>query len=302
MSKILLFYKYISLENPEAIKKWQRTLCDSLELKGRILIGKEGINATIGGSLAALETYKQAMNSHELFGGIDWKEAAGSAIHFPRMRIVVRKEIVALGIDPETLTPAQGGAHLTPAQTHNLINNRKELVLLDARNNYESAVGTFRNALTPDIKNFRDLPQWIEQHIDQFKDKEVLMFCTGGIRCERATSVLKIKNVAKEVYQIQGGIHRYIEQYPDGHFRGKNYVFDGRIAVKANEDVLGRCHICQKKEDTYTNCLNVLCNRHFICCDPCLGTMSNTCNTTCQELVKTQKVKVRGQLRPMYAE
>jgi predicted sulfurtransferase len=302
MGKILLFYKYINLEHPKAIQQWQRQLCDSLSLKGRILLGKEGINGTVGGTLEATETYKKAMDEHELFNGIDWKEGPGSADHFPRMRIVVRDEIVTLGVDACELTPEQGGKHLSPEEVHHLINTNKELVILDTRNDFEHAIGTFRNALLPDIKNFRDFPAWIEANLDLFKDKEVLMFCTGGIRCERATAVLKIKDIAKEVYQIKGGIHRYIEHYPDGHFRGKNYVFDGRVAVKANDDVLGSCFICDKPEDTYTNCINVLCNKHFICCDACIEMMNNTCTAPCQELIKSQKVKARGQLRPLEAK
>ncbi len=302
MGKVLLFYKYVSLEHPEAILKWQRELCDSLELKGRILLGKEGINGTLGGTIRATNAYKKAMNEHEFFGNIDWKENTGSAELFPRMRIVVRNEIVKLGMDPEKLSHKQGGKHLSPDQVNELINSNKDLVLLDARNDYESDIGTFRNAMISDIKNFRDFPEWIDQHLDEFKNKEVLMFCTGGIRCERATSVLKIKDVAKQVYQIDGGIHRYIEQYPDGHFRGKNYVFDGRIAVKANDDILGNCAVCDDANDEYTNCINVTCNRHFICCDSCITNLNNTCSTTCQELVKTQTVKARGQLRAMAVE
>lgn len=302
MGKILLFYKYVPLENPEAIQKWQRELCDSLGLKGRILLGKEGINGTLGGTIEATDAYKKAMDEHGLFSEIDWKEGAGSDAHFPRMRIVVRDEIVTLGVDPNELTPEQGGKHLTPDEVHELITNNKDLVIIDTRNDYEYEIGTFRNAMLSDIKNFRDFPQYIEDHLDEFKDKEVLMFCTGGIRCERATSVLMVRNVAKQVYQIKGGIHRYIEKYPDGHFRGKNYVFDGRIAVKANDDVLGECYICHEPNDEYTNCLNVLCHRHFTCCDPCLEKMDNTCCKECQQVIKTEGVKARSQLRPMAAE
>ncbi len=298
MGNILLFYKYIPLENPEAIAKWQQELCNSFDLKGRILLGKEGINGTLGGTTQATDAYKKAMNEHELFGSIDWKESPGGADYFPRMRIVVRDEIVTLGIDACELTPEQGGKHLTADEVHELINTNKDLIILDTRNDYESAVGTFRNAMIPDINNFRDFPAWIDAHLDDFKDKEVLMFCTGGIRCERATAVLKIKDVAKEVYQIKGGIHRYIEKYPDGHFRGKNYVFDARVAVKANEDVLGVCYICNKPNDEYTNCLNVMCHRHITCCDPCIEKMDNTCSPECQYLIKTEGVKAHSQLRP----
>jgi UPF0176 protein len=300
MGKILLYYKYIRIDNPQAVVKEQRALCESLGLKGRILIGTEGLNGTVGGTTEATETYKKAMESHPLFNGIEWKESPGGAEYFPRLRIVAKKEIVHLGVDPEDLTPQMGGDHLTPEQVHQLLDESPDdLVVLDARNAHESAIGTFRNAITPDIKHFRDFPDYVDEHLDTFKDKKVLMFCTGGIRCERATGYLKQKNVAKQVMQIQGGIHKYAEQYPEGHFRGKNYVFDGRIALKVNDDVLSSCSLCNNPCDTYTNCLNVLCNKHFICCDACLALMGNTCTTRCKTAVQAQTVKTRGQLRPM---
>jgi predicted sulfurtransferase len=169
----------------------------------------------------------------------------GDSNYFPRLRIVVRNEVTHLGLDPAIITAKNGGIHLTPEQTHNLLKNApQDLIIFDARNNYESRIGSFENALKPDIKNFRDLPEYIDNNLDLFKDKEVLMYCTGGIRCERGSAYLKSKNVAKKVYQIEGGIHRYAEKFPDGFFRGKNYVFDGRIAVKVNDDILGSCELC----------------------------------------------------------
>src|SRR5438045_9113606 len=116
------------------------------------------------------------------------------------------------------------------------------------------------------------------------------MYCTGGIRCERASAYLNEKNIAKKVYQMEGGIHRYVEQYPDGFFRGKNYVFDGRIAVKVNDDVVSHCLLCSEPCDQYTNCLNASCNEHFICCVQCLDSYGNTCGATCEELLSQHKV------------
>ena len=166
-------------------------------------------------------------------------------------------------------------------------------MILDARNNYEWVIGKFENAITPPIENFRDLPEYLEQNLDQFKDKQVLMYCTGGIRCERASAYLNEKNVAKKVYQLQGGIHRYVEQYPDGFFRGKNYVFDGRISVKINDDILASCTICNVACDDYHNCLNALCNEHFIACIACVEKLANTCSEKCQILLAENKVQER---------
>ena len=245
MNKIILFYKYIAIEYPKQIMKWQKEICQNLGLMGRILISHEGINGTLGGSTDNLEQYKNLMSAHELFGEIDFKESSGAPECFPRLSVKVRNEAVSLGIPYDHLTPRNGGRHLTPQETHQLLTEKPEdLIILDARNNYEWAVGRFENAITPPIENFRDLPHYLDKNLDTFKNKQVLMYCTGGIRCERATAYLNEKNVAKKVYQIKGGIHRYVEQYPDGFFRGKNYVFDGRIAVKINDDILGSCALC----------------------------------------------------------
>ena len=294
MGVILLFYKYVQIDNPLEIQAWQKKLCTELGLTGRILLAHEGINGTLGGTKESTDAYVAAMNKHPLFGDIDFKTAEGGAEAFPRCKIVIKKEIVHLGIDPEKLTVRDGGGHLTPEQTHNLLTNPPEdLVILDTRNNYESAVGKFINSITPDIRYFRQFPEYIDKNIDQFKDKTVLMFCTGGVRCERATAVLNVKNVAKKVYQVQGGIHRYVEQYPDGFFRGKNYVFDGRITVKVNDDILSTCLNCSTLSDDYFNCLNALCNKHFISCSVCLSKLGNTCSEKCQNLLQTKQTLKR---------
>jgi len=294
MGKILLFYKYIYVEYPKRLVKWQQKICADLALKGRIFIGHEGINGTVGGSLDNIERYKMLMHAHELFGDIDFKESEGSEHDFPRMQVTVKKEIVALGIDPERLTCAQSGAHLKPEETHRLIQeNPENLVILDARNNFESEVGAFTNAIKPDIKSFREFPDYINAHASQFEGKQVLMYCTGGIRCERASAYVRENTNAKEIYQMDGGIHRYVEAYPDGFFRGKNYVFDGRIAVRINPDVLATCSLCQQPSDDFTNCINSECNTHYICCDACLAAYNNTCCMECKELVEHNKVAIR---------
>lgn len=294
MGTILLFYKYVNIKHPKQVLKWQRTLCDGLGLTGRIILANEGINGTVGGTIKAANAYKQAMEESVLFQGIDFKDGPGDAKCFPRMRIVVKEEIVNLGIDPEKLTVEQGGKHLTPKATHELLNNKPEnLVIIDCRNNYEWKVGNFRDAIKPNIKHFRDFPKYIDEHKSEYKDKEVLMYCTGGIRCERASAYVKQATNAKQVYQVEGGIHRYVEQFPDGHFRGKNYVFDERIAVPVTNEILSNCTLCPVKCDTYTNCWNVGCNAHIIVCNDCIQKYGNTCGQTCSKLLKNKKVKSR---------
>ncbi|HEV2601405.1 MAG TPA: rhodanese-related sulfurtransferase [Candidatus Babeliales bacterium] len=294
MGKILLFYKYVTIEYPKRTLKWQQKLCADLKLTGRILLGHEGINGTVGGSDEHIAHYKNAMRKDPLFADIDFKESEGGAECFPKMRIAVRDEIVSIGIPADQLTPKQGGAHLNPDEAHALIqSNPDNLVILDARNKVEWQVGAFTNAVKPDIDNFRDLPAYIDSNLEQFKDKQVLMYCTGGVRCERASAYLNTKGVAAQVYQIEGGIQRYTDAYPDGYFRGKNYVFDGRVTVKINDDILGSCALCDTSCDDFINCRNVLCNKHMISCADCTITFKNSCSAACLELLENNQVATR---------
>lgn len=294
MSKILLFYKYTEFEYPKRIQKWQMKICQELGLTGRIIIAHEGINGTVGGSDESVERYKKIVLEHPQLQDMDIKEGAGGAECFPNLRVVVKDEIVNLGLKGQAARINNTGVHLTPEQTHKLLSNRPEdLLILDTRNEVESAIGAFEGAIKADITHFREFPQYIDKHLDEYKDKKVLMYCTGGVRCERATAYLKEKGIAQEVYQIEGGIHRYAEQYPDGYFRGKNYVFDGRIAVKVTDDILGSCTHCNKPCDDYTNCLNASCNKHHISCTTCLQQFNQCCSSTCKELILSQKVKAR---------
>lgn len=297
MGIILLFYKYVKIENPEIIKKWQEEICKELNLTGRILLAHEGINGTVGGSIEETNKYISTMNNCPLFENIDFKTAPGGTEAFPRMKISIKNEIVHLGIDPNLVTVKDTGIHLTPEEVHHLLENPpQDLVVLDTRNNYESAIGTFVGSITPDIRYFRQLPQYLDENIDQFKDKTVLMHCTGGVRCERATAYLTQKNVAKKIYQVKGGIHRYIEKFPNGFFRGKNYVFDKRISVKVNDDILGSCLHCKAHADQYFNCSNALCNKHFISCQKCIESFENNCSKYCQDLVLLKQAPKRKPL------
>lgn len=294
MNTILLFYKYVHIDNPVRFMRWQKKLCAELGLTGRIIIAQEGINGTVGGLTENTQRYKKVMLEQSLFSDVDFKEGQGDQESFPRMRIVVRDEVVGTGLDATQGRPENTGIHLTPAQTHALIDSKPDnFIILDTRNRCESAIGTFRDAVKASIDTFRDFPAYIDKNLEQFKDKQVLMYCTGGIRCERATAYLNEKGVAQKVYQIEGGIHRYVEQFPDGHFRGKNYVFDGRIAVKVTDDILGACALCAISCDDYHNCLNASCNKHFIACQSCIATFKNSCSVGCHQALENGTVKAR---------
>ena len=294
MNTIILFYKYIHIKELKKILVWQKILCKELGLKGRVILAHEGINATLGGLSQNIETYKAAMSSHELFGNIDFKESHNTQDHFPRLRIVIKNEIVHLGLDPSYATAQQAGIHLEPVQAHALMaQNPNDLVIIDCRNPYESAIGTIPGAIRPDVAHFRDFPAYIDNHLEDIKNKQVLMYCTGGVRCERASAYVKLKGVAKEVFHIKGGIHRYVEEFPDGFFRGKNYVFDGRVAVKITDDILGSCSLCNAPCDDYSNCLRAACNKHFIGCNNCINIYANTCSALCYDLITNHNAQKR---------
>lgn len=301
MKKIILFYKYIPLANAQEIVDWQKKMCTQLALKGRIIIAQEGINGTLGGNQEDIDTYISCMRQHPSFFDIDFKESTTVADHFPRLRIVLKNEIVHLGIDPHLLTPEDATTHLEPQETHDLLAQKSaDVMILDVRNEYEYEIGRFEGAIKTPIAHFRDFPAYIDAHKDEFKDKHIIMYCTGGVRCERASAYLQSKKIAKKVFQMNGGIHRYIEEFPQGFFKGKNYVFDGRTAVPVSDDILGSCYICKTSADEYTNCLRAACNRHFICCAACLATHQNTCSSECFELVTYQGAPKRPPLKKVY--
>ena len=208
MGKILLYYLYTTIKDPETMAAWQKELCLNFNLRGRIIIAHEGINGTVGGSVKEIKMYMKTMKTHSLFKEIDFKQSSGGAEHFPALCVKVREEIVTLGRNPRKITTHNTGTHLTPNQAHEMIAQGSDgLVLLDARNDYESRIGTFQGALLPPIKTFKEFPAYIDNNIEKLKNKNILMFCTGGVRCERATAYAKSKGI-KKVYQIKGGIHR----------------------------------------------------------------------------------------------
>lgn len=294
MGVILLFYKYIDIEHPEQIQAWQFELCRKLQLTGRIILAHEGINGTLGGTQEQANAYIEAMNTHPLFGDIDFKTSDGGSESFPRLSIKIKEEITRLGVNPRELTVKDSGTYLTPEEAHELLAQKPDgLVVLDGRNDYEARVGRFEDAVCPPVRTFREFPEYIDKNAQQFEGKDVLMYCTGGIRCERASAYLKKKGVARNVYHIKGGIHRYVEKFPNGFFRGKNYVFDNRMVQKVNEDIMTTCDWCQTPNDALTSCVNAVCNKQHVSCLDCRPTTLNTCNPVCKDLVERGMVRLR---------
>ncbi len=275
--RVLLYYKYVTLTEPAAFLVEHRKLCQQLGLTGRILIADEGLNGTICGTLEQTEQYKQALRAMVQFQDIEFKEHDHHENPFAKLKIKYRRELVALGVNE--ITAADAAQHLSPEAWHALA-QQPDTVVLDVRNDYESKIGKFTNAITPDITNFRELPAWLQQH-QELKDKKVLIYCTGGIRCEKASAVLKKSGVGA-VYQLHGGIINYGKEIPAGLWEGSCFVFDQRMAVPVNDpehhQIISQCHYCPTATDTYYNCANVDCNALILLCPSCLEQSQRLCS------------------------
>ncbi len=292
MQKILLYYKFAPLADPEAVRLWQRAVCEQHNLKGRILLSKHGINGTVGGELDDLKAYVKAMKSYEPFKGTTFKWSEGTGDDFPKLSIKVRDEIVSFGapyeIEVDQNGVVGGGKHLKPEQVHKLVEERGEdVVFFDGRNAYEAQVGKFKNAVVPDVETSRDFIKELDSDkYDDIKDKPVVTYCTGGIRCEILSSLMK-KRGFKEVYQMDGGIVKYGEKYADdGLWEGSLYVFDGRMGMKFSDKAkdIGECVHCKGKTSNYENCAVKSCNKLVLICENC-KTDTDTCSAACRAVL-----------------
>lgn len=273
MEKIILYYKFTPITDPEMTMRWQRELCTRLNLKGRILISKHGINGTLGGSLADLKAYKKAMNESVIFKDITYKWSDGGSEHFPKLKVKVKPEIVAFDAPDEIKVTekgiANGGKHLKPEALHKLIEEKgDEVIFYDGRNKYEAEIGRFKNTIIPDVTTSRDFKKDIEEgEISKHKDKPIVTYCTGGIRCEILSAMMKNRGF-KEVYQIDGGIVKYGEKYgDDGLWEGKLFVFDDRMQMGFSDKAkdIASCEKCGVKTSHQVNSTNVRRKLHVIC-------------------------------------
>lgn len=285
--KILLYYKYVTLSDPWSLQKQQKELCEKLQIKGRILLSTEGINGTIAGSEKEINEYiKQTTEIFE-FRDIEWKISWAEEQVFPRLRVVVRDEIVTLGIkktgkDVSLMNKAQ---YIEPHELKELYDRNEEFIILDARNAYEATIGKFKNALVPPIDNFREFPEFVEKHLSSHKDKPIITYCTGGVRCEKASAYLREIGF-NDVRQLHGGVHVYAEKTGGQYFEGELFVFDKRLHVKVNtiDPVdLTVCRFCNKKVSRYVDCILPRCDELFTCCAVCESTHTLACSKACEQ-------------------
>lgn len=275
--KIVLFYVFTPLADPEAVKLWQHTLAESLGLKGRVIVSKDGINATIGGDIFDVKQYVRATRSYEPFKRADIKWSNGEGDDFPRLSVKVRPELVTFGTDDEiTVTEGGvegGGKHLKPGALHKLLDERgDDVVFFDGRNAMEAQIGKFRDAIVPETDTTKDFIAEIDSgKYDDLKGKPVVTYCTGGIRCE-VLSVLMKNRGFEEVYQLDGGIVRYGETFGNtGYWDGSLYVFDKRMHVEFGDgaESIGHCVACEKATPNFVNCANLDCRLQYLRCEDC---------------------------------
>lgn len=276
--KIVLFYRFTPLADPEAIRLWQQTLAASNNLTGRILISEHGINATVGGDIADVKRYVRGTRSYAPFKDADIKWSDGTGDDFPRLSVKVRPEIVTFGAPDELKVDADGvvggGLHLSPDELHELVEQRgDDVVFFDGRNKFEAEIGRFRNAVVPDVATTRDFLSELDSgRYDHLKTKPVVTYCTGGVRCEVLSALMRNRGF-EEVYQIDGGIVRYGEAYGDeGLWDGSLYVFDKRMNLQfsGNAVTLGTCTLCQEPTSRYRNYPDTGGRELVLVCESCV--------------------------------
>jgi UPF0176 protein len=282
------FYKYHRILNPHFFRDYLFIHWSELGVLGRTYVSSEGINAQISLPESKHEIFIRDLYDISFLNGVRINYAVDSEHgSFYQLKIKLRNKIVADGIDDPAFNPANTGVHLD-AQSFNKLTSDPDTILIDMRNHYESEVGHFKGAILPDADTFREEISMVEKMLLGKEEKNIVMYCTGGIRCEKASAYLKYKGFPN-VHQLEGGIIKYArdakEQQLENRFIGVNFVFDERMAERISEDIIAKCHQCGNPYDQHTNCANVACHILFIQCEECKKKYSNCCSTECAEIV-----------------
>ncbi|NNC44296.1 MAG: rhodanese-related sulfurtransferase [Winogradskyella sp.] len=297
------FYKYAKIKNTELFRNHLFLAWNDLDVLGRIYIAHEGINAQLSIPADNFQKFKDHLDSISFLENVRLNIAIEhDNFAFLKLKVKVRDKIVADGLNDDTFDVTNKGVHVDAEEFNTLIED-PNTILVDMRNHYESEIGHFKNAITPDVDTFRESLDLIEEDLkDHKEDKKLVMYCTGGIRCEKASAYYKHKGF-KQVFQLEGGIINYVRQVKtkglDNKFIGKNFVFDERRSERISDDVIAKCHQCGKPADLHTNCANEACHLLFIQCDECKEQMENCCSSSCMEINRLpyaeQKVLRKGQ-------
>jgi len=282
------FYQYAQIGNPVVFRNHLFIHWNDLDVLGRIYVANEGINAQLSVPAENFEAFKKHLDSITFLKDVRLNIAIEQDNKsFLKLKVKVRKKILADGLNDTTFDVTNKGIHVNAEKFNELIED-PNTILVDMRNHYESEIGHFKNAITPDVDTFRDSLDIIEKDLEEFKeDKKLVMYCTGGIRCEKASAYYKHKGF-KNVYQLEGGIIEYARQANDqdleNKFIGKNFVFDHRRGERISTDVISHCHQCGKACDTHVNCANEACHLLFIQCEECAEKMTDCCSDQCKEI------------------
>lgn len=296
----LSFYAYAQILDPKKFRDELFIAWNALDALGRIYVAREGINAQMSIPAENIDAFRETLEGYDFMKGIRLNVAVEQDDHsFLKLTIKVRHKIVADGLNDETFDVTNKGIHLKAQEFNNLLEDPNTIVV-DFRNHYESEVGHFEGAITPDVETFRESLPIIKEQLQDFKeDKNLLMYCTGGIRCEKASAYFKHQGF-KNVYQLEGGIIEYTRQIKEeqieSKFIGKNFVFDHRLGERITDDIVSQCHQCGKPCDNHTNCANDACHLLFIQCDDCQAAMENCCSVECLEIThlpEAEQIKLR---------
>ena len=277
LDKVILYYAFTPIADPTALMLWQKNLCETLNIKGRIIISEQGINGTLGGKMSDLKKYVKATKDYPGFNKNDFKWSAGTGNDFPKLKIKIKDELVLFGKTDEIKVGEKGiiggGIHLRPEEVDKLVAERSEdVVFFDGRNSFEAKIGRFKDAVIANTSTTRDFIKELDSgKFDHLKNKAVITYCTGGIRCEILSVLMKNRGF-QEVYQIKGGIVRYGDMYGDtSHWEGSLFTFDDRLTIDFSNEVkmLGTCKRCEAKTKSFRNCLNDNCHQLVLLCDEC---------------------------------
>ncbi|MFZ1705746.1 MAG: rhodanese-related sulfurtransferase [Saprospiraceae bacterium] len=298
----LSFYQYYHLKNPQIFRDHLYTLLDEVDVLGRIYVSYEGVNAQISVPETNWEKFVEALYSITFFNKIRLNKAIeDNGKSFFKLAIKVRNKIVADGLDDKTFDVTNKGIHLNAEEFNDLAKNPKSIII-DMRNHYESEVGHFKDAVLPDVETFREALPVVEKLLADKKDHHIIMYCTGGIRCEKASAYYKHKGF-ENVYQLEGGIIEYTRRATelglDNKFIGKNFVFDERLGERISNDIIAQCHQCGKPSDIHVNCANDQCHILFLQCPECAQTYQGTCSNLCKEFMSlsdTEKENLKSNI------
>lgn len=291
---VLSLYKYVSIKDVQAMRDTLFQEWEELGVLGRIYLASEGINAQMSVPEHNWDLFVEKLYAHPEFDRMRLNTAVEhDKFAFIKLQIKIKPQIVADGLPKDSYDLENVGRHLSAEEFNNALES-DDAVCIDMRNHYESEVGHFENALCPDVDTFKEQLPMVKDMLEDKKDKKILLYCTGGIRCEKTSAYLKHHGF-EDVNQLYGGIIHYTKEIKEKNipskFKGKNFVFDERLGERITEDVLSECHLCQNKSDRHTNCANKICNVLFIQCDQCANKLDNTCSPDCQAILKLPKEK-----------